>query len=81
LHRERQNAEGATIQNLTSSPSEWSENYNYGREFVIYKKFKVNLIFQFVKRFFILARNEEEVQLIEELSKINQSNNYESHHH
>jgi hypothetical protein len=61
----------------TSSPSEWTQNGSSGRESLFIKSPK-QFDISTVKGSVRLVRNEEEVQLIEELSKINQSNNYES---
>jgi FAD dependent oxidoreductase TIGR03364 len=74
---------GATIQNFgqvvpSGMDTKWQA---YGREsLAIYKEIQSQFDISIRQKGSIyLASNEEEIQLIEELSQINQSNNYESH--
>jgi FAD dependent oxidoreductase TIGR03364 len=74
---------GATIQNFgqvvpSGMDSKWQA---YGREsLAIYKEIQSQFDITIRQKGSVyLASTEEEVQLIEELSQINQSNNYESH--
>lgn len=74
---------GATIQNFgqvvpSGMDSKWQA---YGRESVaIYKEIQSQFDISIRQKGSVyLASNEEEIQLIEELSQINQSNNYQSH--
>ena len=75
--------QGATIQNFgqvvpSGMDTKWQ---GYGREsLAIYKEIQSQFDISIRQNGSVyLASNEEEVQLIEELSQINQSNNYESH--
>ncbi|MFT5254444.1 MAG: FAD dependent oxidoreductase TIGR03364 [Flavobacteriales bacterium] len=75
--------QGATIQNFgqvvpSGMDTKWQA---YGREsLAIYKEIQSQFDISIRQKGSIyLASNEEEIQLIEELSQINQSNNYESH--
>jgi FAD dependent oxidoreductase TIGR03364 len=75
--------QGATIQNFgqvvpSGMDTKWQA---YGREsLTIYKEIQSQFDISIRQNGSVyLASNEEEVQLIEELSQINQSNNYESH--
>jgi FAD dependent oxidoreductase TIGR03364 len=74
---------GATIQNFgqvvpSGMDTKWQ---GYGREsLAIYKEIQSQFDISIRQKGSVyLASNEEEIQLIEELSEINQSNNYESH--
>jgi FAD dependent oxidoreductase TIGR03364 len=75
--------QGATIQNFgqvvpSGMDTKWQ---GYGREsLAIYKEIQSQFDISIRQKGSVyLASNEEEIQLIEELSEINQSNNYESH--
>jgi FAD dependent oxidoreductase TIGR03364 len=75
--------QGATIQNFgqvvpSGMDTKWQA---YGREsLAIYKEIQSQIDISIRQKGSVyLASNEEEVQLIEELSQINQSNNYQSH--
>lgn len=74
---------GATVQNFgqvvpSGMDSKWQA---YGREsLAIYKEIQSQFDISIRQNGSVyLASNEEEIQLIEELSQINQSNNYQSH--